>query len=354
MNKQIIDQILDAATKAPSGDNVQPWKIKVSEDFSTLDIFNLPEQDNSVYNYQQAASFVAHGALLENISIAATNFGYQAQIQLFPNQQENPNHIANISFQISDTKNNPLYEAIFSRCTNRFHFDNCHLPAEHLSKLVDSMKQFEGIKGYFTNDADTIKELAKTLMVNDQLVFEREDIHQFLFDKIRWNQAQLEATRDGMPVDTLGLSGLEKLFFPLMKFWWFVNYANHLGLSRVIGIKCWNNCRNAGLIGQITVKKTDSYNFVMAGRALQCVWLEATRQGYAFQPIIGLPLLVYRAKSNALQSFSRKHIQLIQNSDIQVRKLLGIEASDEIVVGFRIGKGRELTKKTLRKPVISS
>lgn len=62
MNSQIIKQILEAAVRAPSGDNVQPWEFEVSKNFTQINLYNLPEMDDSYYNYNQMASYIAHGA----------------------------------------------------------------------------------------------------------------------------------------------------------------------------------------------------------------------------------------------------------------------------------------------------
>jgi nitroreductase len=350
MNKNILENIIAAAIKAPSGDNVQPWSFQVSEDYSSLNLYNLPERDDSYYNYQQAAAYVTHGAVLENIAIASDHFGYMADIQLFPTP-EDPNHVATINFQATKSKHDPLFTAIFSRSTNRFHYRTERLSLDDQQKLTDSVTHIEGIKTYLTSDPSLIKKLAIALMINDRLVFERENIHGFLFDKIRWNQLQINQTQDGMPLDTLGLSGIEKKFFPMMRFWQFVKFANHFGLSRIIGIKCWFNCYNAAGIGQITVKKTDRQGFIQVGRAMQHIWLEAERQGLAFQPIIGLPLLIYRAKNQDLGDFSEQQRKMVNNAEKHLRELFHIQTDEELIVGFRIGKGPEIAAKTLRKPV---
>lgn len=350
MNKKTIEKILEAAVKAPSGDNVQPWRFEVADDFTWLNLFNLPNKDDSYYNYQQVASYIAHGAVIENIAIAAQYLGYQAQIYLFPDSI-NPDHVARIDFSPTTSECNPLYEAIANRCTNRFSYARADIGQEELNKLIDAVKKDGNINAYFVHRPEDIKKLARVIMINDRLVFERQDIHRFLFDKIRWNKDQIENTKDGMPVDTLGLNLMEKLFFPLMRYWWFVNAANYLGLSRVIGLKCWNNCRNAAALGIITIKKTDKQGFVQAGRAMQRVWLEATHQGLAVQPIVGLPLLIYRLNRNALQAFSDKHRQVVKQAEKSLVEFFNIGQSETIIVGFRIGKGRPILTKSLRKPV---
>ncbi|MCK5355861.1 MAG: nitroreductase family protein [Methyloprofundus sp.] len=46
MNSEIIKKILEAAVRAPSGDNVQPWKFffEVSGNFTLISLYNQRER----------------------------------------------------------------------------------------------------------------------------------------------------------------------------------------------------------------------------------------------------------------------------------------------------------------------
>lgn len=187
MNKKLVKKILDAAVMAPSGDNVQPWDFQVSENFTVIKLYNCPEKDDSYYNYQQSASYIAHGAVIENIVIAAEHSGCQTEINLF-HDNENPNLIAKIHLTAASPRPTPYYEAIFKRRTNRFPYQPAHITDENIQVIMDSVKNIDTCKISIVNQRDKIKDLAKILMINDQLVFEHQAIHQFLFSKIRWNQ----------------------------------------------------------------------------------------------------------------------------------------------------------------------
>ncbi|NOR81366.1 MAG: hypothetical protein GQ529_11140 [Methyloprofundus sp.] len=350
MNSKIINTILEAAVRAPSGDNVQPWKFQVSENFTSIDLYNLPEKDNSYYNYQQMASYIAHGAVIENIVIASSHLGYQAQVSLFPKENE-PDLVATITLVQAEAQVEPLYQAIFERCTNRFQFKRAEITEEMRVKLSATVKNSDTADVSLIYQQDKINELSKELMVNDRLVFERKDIHHFLFSKIRWNKKQIEDTRDGMPVDTLGLNPMEKLTFPLMRFWSFVKFANYLGLSRIIGLKCWWNCRTASILGMVSIKGNDKFAFVQGGRAVQRVWLEATAQGLALQPIIGLTLLINRLKKQKLKEFSSEHTTMITRAAQSLPKQFGINESHTLIMGFRLGKGVPIKTRTKRRAV---
>lgn len=349
MNRQNLKKILEAAVRAPSGDNVQPWCFNVSEDCTVIRLYNIPERDDSYFNYKQMASLISHGAVIENISIASQYFGYQANVELFPSDDKN--YIAKITLEIAKESDSYLYSEIFTRCTNRFKYRGLLLSEENMKNLTNAVSCIDNVNLHIVYNKDIIKKLAKVLMINDRLVFEREDLHRFLFREIRWTKEQIEATKDGMPIGILGLNLMEKLFFPFMRFWWFVKSANYFGLSRVIGLKCWLNCRSASMLGMIAVDRNDKYGFVQAGRAMQRVWLEATRQGMSFQPIAGLVFLIGRLRVGALKGFSDKHREEIGDAEANLSRLFGIADNETMAIGFRIGQGPKQTIRTERKSV---
>ena len=70
--EETIKKIINYAVWAPSGDNSQPWKFSLKG--NQVSIFNLPEKDNPFLNFEQKGSYIAHGSLLENMNIIASNF----------------------------------------------------------------------------------------------------------------------------------------------------------------------------------------------------------------------------------------------------------------------------------------
>src|ERR1019366_8956249 len=96
VSREVIERILEAGIRAPSGENSQPWRFKVEGERVLL--FNRPEADQSLFNFHQNGSLVAHGALLANVKVAAAYFGCEAEIALFPDEAEE-NLIARIDFK---------------------------------------------------------------------------------------------------------------------------------------------------------------------------------------------------------------------------------------------------------------
>jgi nitroreductase len=115
--REAISKIIEAGIRAPSGDNCQPWRFEVKD--NRISIYNIPDRDNSLYSWGQRASYIAHGALIENMTIAAAHLGYAAKIKLFPESRD-PNLVARLTLeQPAPPEEGALYEAIFARATNR-------------------------------------------------------------------------------------------------------------------------------------------------------------------------------------------------------------------------------------------
>src|SRR6185437_10379585 len=109
-----VREMLQTAVRAPSGDNLQPWRFVLKG--KILQIFDVKSND-TVYNYKLRGTYVSHGALIENIVITASHFGYRAYVTLFP--ETNREHMADILLEKGEVVPDPLYDSIETRTTNR-------------------------------------------------------------------------------------------------------------------------------------------------------------------------------------------------------------------------------------------
>ena len=72
-DRETILKILDLARWAPSGDNTQPWRFEIVDD-RHIAVHGLDTRDHVLYDFEGRASQIAHGALLETLRIAATEY----------------------------------------------------------------------------------------------------------------------------------------------------------------------------------------------------------------------------------------------------------------------------------------
>lgn len=341
-----IHKILEAGILAPSGDNCQPWRFEVEGDLVRL--YNMPDRDVSQYNFRQRASLIAHGALIENMSLAASLNDMKAEVVFFPNKEE-ADLIADIRLVSADAAPDPLAQAIAARCTNRRRYRGGELDDVQQAGLISATTLFPEISIRLFSGTEQ-EGVARVIGVNDRLVFENRDLHAFLFDHIRWSDAEAEATKDGMDVRTLELAPLDALAIKLFKNFDLVRVLNHFGASRIIGANAMKLARSAAIIGVISMAGKESSDYVTCGRAMERVWLEATRRGLSFQLMTGITCLMGRVAAGDPGALSPEHIRTVTECRNELKSLLGNDEEEPIIV-FRAGIAEGPTARSLRLPM---
>jgi hypothetical protein len=348
--RERIQKIIDAGIMAPSGDNCQPWSF--AADGKRIDVFNLPERDRSLYNYQQRASLVANGACIENMLIAAPHYGLRAEPLYFPDPG-NPQHLARLELSDAEAQHDPLFAAIATRGINRKPYRGGQLTPQ----AADSLRQAAsgaGISGcaFKLLQGDDKNSAAEVAALSDRLVFENPYLHGFLFEQIRWTPEEAERTRDGLDIRTLELAPPDRLLFPLLKNFHLVSLIATFGATRLIAANARKLMLSASAAGIITISDDAPASWLHAGRMLERVWLEASRQGLAFHLMTGITLMAERVRDGALEGLEGTNLSLIRQADALLKKVSGTEAP--VALLFRIGNAPEPSARSLRRsPVIA-
>jgi hypothetical protein len=361
--KDIILKIVEAGTWAPSGDNCQPWRFTWNG--QKLLLFNVPERDTSLYNPSQRASLIAHGAVLENMDIAARSHGYSMRPTLFPairlrrtsSKGDQSSLIAAIEFQECQEDNDPLLPFLDKRVTNRNPYkkrktidkeviaalmtipEKIGLGELYLTgRVIDNpplpWRERVRVRGKFSDDLTL---LAKAVAIHDRMLFENEKLHNFVFEHIRWSEKESLQTKDGMPIKTMGLNSLQTPAFKLLRNWGLVSFLNIFGLSRIIPFQSYKLCLSSSALGLIQMPGTTPKDFVLGGRLLQRVWLTATKYGLAFHPMTGITFLIQRLYLDREPGFSEAHKKLLEKAWDYVQRVFPVDRSKGIIMLFRVG-----------------
>jgi nitroreductase len=343
-----IKTIVEAALLAPSGDNCQPWKVIIGEHQMTL--LNVPERDTSLYNFRQRASFIAHGAFLENAVIASSACGYSAKIETFPDES-NPNLVARVFFERSEKRDADLYSYIRLRTTNRKLYNAKPLTLAQEATLENSAR-FLGFGSVKLLKGTGKKTVARIIVLNDRLVFENARLHSFLFDHLRWTEEEAQRTKDGLYVGTLEISPFQVPGLRLLRHWSMVRALNGAGLSRIIGKKAQRLALSASAIGMVTMPDDKNIDFLNGGRIVQRVWLEATRMGLRFHPMTGFVFLMQRVSAGNTEGLAESHIGMIRSAEQGLRTAYDLK-KETVVMLFRVGYGASPMARSLRLPLES-
>ena len=118
ITRKVIEQLLDLARWAPSGDNSQPWRFELGYE-SHVVVHGFDTRDHCVYDLDGRPSQISLGALLETLSIAASAHGLTMQAQ---RRADVPDCTPTYDIQFESTRDrpvDPLIAAITARCVKR-------------------------------------------------------------------------------------------------------------------------------------------------------------------------------------------------------------------------------------------
>ena len=344
---EVIRSIIEAGTMAPSGDNCQPWRFEAND--SQINIFNVPERDTSLYNYKQRASLVALGACIENMLITARKQGCEPCVIYFPTP-DNEQHVARVDLSRGNATDEPLFTAIPARAINRRPYRGGTLPAETLD-CIRNAAAHEDISGCSLKlmQGDEMAVPADIAALSDRLVFENRLLHGFLFEHLRWNQEEAELTRDGLDIRTLELAKPDRMMFPLLAHFSIVRLIRMFGATRMIEANARKLMLSSSAAGIITIADTSPVNWLNAGRMLERIWLEATRQGLAFHLMTGITLLSQRVQDGELEGLDSANLSLVKQTQTLLKQAAGSELP--VALLFRIGRCDQPTARSLRLAV---
>ncbi|RNC67959.1 MAG: nitroreductase [Desulfuromonadales bacterium] len=340
----VYREVLEAAVLAPSGDNCQPWRFVIDGD--VIRVFNIPDKDTSLFNLRQRASYVAHGALLENLTIAASAFGYTPDIVLFPDSNA-PNLVAVVRMNKGNTTADPLYPWIPRRCTNRSRYKGGALTDNETNALLASADRVPAGKVVLTGSDQEKAEVANVIALNDQLIFENEYLHAFLYEHVRWNDREARELADGLDIKTLELAPPDSFAFPLLKSWPLVSFLKKFGVPRIIGGSARRLALSASAIGVVAVPGTGDTESISAGRLIERVWLEATKLDLSFQLMTGITLLMRRVLDRETENLSPQHVEQIKKAYGILASRFGIE-DGSLFIMFRVGRSAPPSARSLR------
>ena len=339
-----IKRILEVAVHAPSGDNSQPWKFRVKSDQITLSA--IPGRDNSLFNFKGRGDFVAHGALIENMHIAVSQFGYDMVVRIFPDTQ-NPHVTAEVVLKKKEPQEEPLFPYISRRATNRKPYNISPLTEDQKTQLRNAVSN-HGVELILVDDPIKKQKFADALSVNERLLLENRVIHDYLFSLINWTASEEEKKRTGLFVKTLELLPPQRIVFGFFKIWPLVNLLNKIGLSKFLAKEGSKLYSASGAIGALIIPDDANKNFIATGRAFQRVWLEATRLGLSIQPVAAVIYLHQRIVAHEASALSSDQVEAVKHAYQTMSELCG--ANNKILsMTFRIGQGGDPSVRSLRR-----
>jgi len=281
MDQRRWAQVVEAATRAPSIHNTQPWSFTADGD--RLVVRTDPDRALPALDPRGRQRIVSCGVAVEFAVVALAAAGYAADVELLPDPAD-PDLLAVVTVTGShepDERDRALGEAIASRHTERAPFLSRAVPAE----VVDGLQSTAGAsRVWFEPITGEDEEVTTAFLVSRAEEIEQRE-PEYLAELQRWIRTDPAAV-DGIPVGAVPQED------PATR------PSNWLIRDFVVGSRTTD--RAAGhapdpdapppAVERPTVvlmgtDGDDRYDWVAAGRALGRVLLEATVAGLAASPL---------------------------------------------------------------------
>jgi len=344
--------VLDTAVWAPSGDNSQPWSFTVRG--NTVRIHLDPVRDNPILNFKLSGTYIAHGALIENIILAAPLSGLMAHAHILPDATD-PLCTAEITFTEGAGVVDPLAKHIRERHTNRKPYKKQKIGSEIASAFSAAAEPIVGTKFFLTEDATAIRAVAGASALMEQIALETPGIRQLFVGDILWTEEDNRSGKQGLYIKTMELPPPAR---PLMR--WVLNptfarLVNAIGFAHMARLTNTGLYASAPMMGLVTIAEETPAAYIAAGRSLERLWLLATSRGLAFHPVTGILFLARSAEKGSAEGLLSQHLQGISAANATIKKQFGAKAGDTPAMLFRVGYAAPATARSCRQaPSIST
>ncbi len=275
-------QPLHAAILAANPHDTQPWLFSAAGESITV----LADRSRNLGSFDpfRREMHLGVGCAIENLMRAATVFGYSMNVivhggKLTPSPKDDPVKAVHLWLDAAPASRDPLFEAIPNRHTNRGPYLDKPVSQKTLLQLIDLVSDHE-VQLVFITDAHARKDLAAAIVEATERIIADPEMSA---DSARWfrtGRREVDAHRDGIGIDTAGLSPLMAAAAKIMpdqnaptadRYW--------RDMTRDVQTK-------APALGILLVRdRLEMGSAIAAGRAWQRLHLAATTMGLAAQPL---------------------------------------------------------------------
>lgn len=348
----VMEQILDLARWAPSGDNTQVWRFEIIDDCHVV-VHGRFIGESCVYDLQGNASQIALGALLETLSIAASGHGLRAEATRrggsAPNLPTFDVHLIAEPGKVAD----PLMHYIRARSVQRRPLSTRALSSKEKHALEGALP--DGYRVVWLEGFGNRLRAAVLMFRNAGVRLTMPEAYEEHRKVIQWHARFSE---DRVPDQALGTDPiLTRIMEWAMASWERIAFLNRylagtwlarIEMDLIPGLFCG---AHFALISDRAPASADDY--VEAGRAVQRFWLAATQLGLQLQPET-TPLI--------FRKYIDQGIRFTRVGEIRHRaktltkyldRLLGKENVECAVFMGRVGAGSASHARSLRRPLSS-
>lgn len=361
LTEQETAALCAAGAMAPSGGNAQPWRVRVSADRLRV----RAEPDGSFLDVGGFAARFAVGCFAENVAVTAQSLGLEHELSTSDDGAEfrftgrgapQPHHLG---------------DCVAERVTNRLPSDGATLAEPVLASILDAVPDLAGGLGGARPDfpgapgddggraaagrlrvavaaAGAKPTVAKALGAADVLRLRHPVMFADMMREISWTDRETAQRREGLDLKTLELPGATAKLLSLLRRFPAVRKLLPSGpladtARQVVANSSHMCCLSAAapLTGEA---------MVVAGMAMQRLWLSATRHGVWVHPWTVGTLLLMRLEGFGANGLTGRESEAVARIGRDLRAGFGLGPHDHPVFVFRLFTGPPPRARSLRRP----
>jgi nitroreductase len=265
----VLRTALEAAVRAPSGHNTQPWQFALAGD--RVELYADRSRALPVVDPEDRALVISCGAALAFLVVALRHAGFAADVALLPD----PGRADLLATVRLGRRHRPsdldhqLFDAIERRHTHRAAFDTRAVPDAVLAALSADAERFGAALRVVVDD-QARQQVARLVAEGDRLQMADP---RFRSELASWVRSNYTRGGDGMPGYAFGIPGLLSLVGPL--------FMRTVDMGDRQAVKDAHLAASAPAVLLLTTPGDTPADWLAAGQAVGTLLLTAAAAGLA-------------------------------------------------------------------------
>lgn len=340
------EQVLQAACRAPSGGNVQPWRFDISD--QQLSLFLDPDR-SSLMDIKQRGSVLALGAAAMNAEVKSAEQGRSGHLRMDTSALTQAQRLGSVAVaalefgKSTDTALLSLSSYIDKRACARLRGSSSPIDAAWKASTQRRAEE-QGCQAIFLQ-GDALFAAAELWSEADRIRFLTPKLHSEMMSELSFPGDDI---RRGIDVRTLELSEKDNAALSIAKRSDAMRELAAWAGGKRLGEGSKNLMRDADALMVLTSSGNTDNDYFNAGRLLQRVWLEATRDKVGLHPMS--PLFLYATSpSDLIGRVEPADVKAMWDLRVAFSKLCGLDPEHALALTVRVTSKVEFTVRSERE-----
>lgn len=324
----LLGDLAAAAMRAPSGGNVQPWRIAARPDAV---IISIATEFTATMDVEYRASAVAVGAALLNARIAAATHNALGPVTISHDTPDTPLQ-ATLRIGVgTDTALGALYETMMARVTNRHHGTAKPLDIDTITALTAAAEAQQG-RLHLITTKDELSRAADILAAADRIRFLTPHLHTEMIGELRWpGDPDPDA---GIDVRSLEFDAGDMAVLGVLRRPDVMAHLAEWKAGSALGDDMRDRVLASSALAIVTVHGHTLTDYAHGGAAVEAVWIAAQQRGWGVQPVS--PVFLYAHTAAEMAALSKPFTDELSQLQSDFNALVQVDAEDSVALVLRL------------------